>query len=331
MGFSELSLNGSWRFKGFAQRNGEELGAYRVEFDDADWLFGSVPGTVHLDLMINKLIEDPFKDLNEPKVQWVAEDEWWYRREIQLTPEILQHQVVELVFEGLDTVASVWVNGVLVGEANNMFTPWRFNIKNAAKPGKNLIAVRFKPIYKVAYELEEKYRQKYACLCTEYCTARPYVRKAQYSFGWDWGPTLPTAGIWRETKIVAYDTAKLNYFAALPIEVSKAKAKVKLTATLYAPKNGVLRAKFALCGFGQKLEREVKTKVHEGRSFVECVFDVLEPQLWWPRGYGEPCLYDASVQLFCDGEVLDEAACKVGVRSVELLQSRREGTRLSLK
>ena len=112
----ELSLNGSWKFKGFDEGKGEELGAQRLEYDEGDWLSAKVPGTVHIDLLANKVIPDPFKDLNEEKVQWVPQKEWWYRKEINVSPKLLEKQVVELVFEGLDTIATVWVNGEKLGK-----------------------------------------------------------------------------------------------------------------------------------------------------------------------------------------------------------------------
>ena len=322
-----MSLNGQWRFKGFEESNGEEQGAFKPEYNDEGWVAAEVPGTVHTDLMANKLLADPFKDQNENKVQWVPETEWWYRKEIVLPPEVLGKQVVELDFDGLDTFATVWVNGKKVGEANNMFTPWRFSIKEAVKTGKNTLAIRFKPIYRVARELEAKYRGKYGNLHAENFSARPYVRKVQYSFGWDWGPTLPTAGIWRPCRILAFDGARLGYFSALPTQVDKARAKVKLVAEVYAATAVQLRLKFTLSGFNQNVEREVTVEAKAGLNFVDCVVDVAEPRLWWPRGYGEPALYDASVALYVGSEFLGEVSVKVGIRSVELLQEPdEEGT-----
>ena len=310
--------------KGFPECNGEELGAHKLQYSADGWLLAKVPGAVHTDLMVNNVIPDPFKGLNEKKVQWVPENEWWYRREIELPPEVLQRQVVELVFEGLDTFATVWVNGVWVGEAHNMFTPWRFNVTKAVKAGKNVVAVRFKPIYKIAAELEKKYGAKYGCLHAENCSCRPYVRKAQYSFGWDWGPTLPTAGIWRSVRLIAHDKARLGYLAALPTEVSDEKAKVKVVVDVYAPLACEVEAKFAVEGFGQKIEKQVTNAVPAGQSFLECTLEISEPKLWWPSGYGAQNLYDVSVKLFCDGAFLDEAAVKCGIRSVALLQEPDE-------
>ena len=145
-----------------------------------------------------------------------------------LTEELVNKDVVELFFGGLDTFATIWVNDVKVGEANNMFTPWRFNIKNAVKAGKNLIAIRFKPVYKVASDLEAQHKHKYACLSAENFSARPYVRKAQYSFGWDWGPTLPTAGIWREAKIYRLQQSKIGLCCSDTFGGFRAESKSKI-------------------------------------------------------------------------------------------------------
>lgn len=323
----EFSLNGLWRFRGYKDSNGETEGAHLPEANTVDWLPAKVPSTVHTDLMENNLIDNPFKDANEKQAQWVSEYEWWYRKEIDLPPDIASKEAVELVFEGLDTFATVWVNGIKVGEANNMFTPWRFNIKEKVKAGKNHLAVAFKPIYVVAYSLEQQHMHKYSCLSSENCSARPYVRKAQYSFGWDWGPTLPSTGIWREAKLVAYEVARLGYVSALPLEVSKEKAKVLLSAEINAVKTERLNVEFVLEGFGQKIKRLFQVEVTEGRNLAEYTFDVLEPRLWWPRGYGEPSLYDASVKVYSGESLLDEASFKVGVRSVELVQEPdEEGT-----
>ena len=321
---SEVSLDGLWRFRGYKGCNGEESGAHATQCPLEGWLLAEAPLTAHTNLMDNKLIPDPFIGCNEREVQWVNENEWWYRKEIDLTDELVGKDAVELVFGGLDTFATIWVNDVKVGEANNMFTPWRFNIKSAAKAGKNLIAIRFKPVCKVANELEAQHKHKYACLSAENFSARPYVRKAQYSFGWDWGPTLPTAGIWREAKIVAYNKARLGFMAASPVEISKQKAKVKLSAELHATGESELCVKFLLNGFGHRYEKDVEVKVSEGRNFADCTIEVDEPKLWWPKGYGEPSLYDASAKLISGAELLDDASVKVGIRSIELIQEPDE-------
>ncbi len=317
-------MTGLWRFKGYRGCNGEELGAHATQCNLEGWLLAEAPLTAHTNLMDNKLIPDPFRGCNEREVQWVNENEWWYRKEVELTDELVNKDAVELYFGGLDTFATIWVNDVKVGEANNMFTPWRFNIKDAVKPGKNLIAIRFKPVCKVASELEQQHKHKYACLSAENFSARPYVRKAQYSFGWDWGPTLPTAGIWREAKILAYNKARLGYLAATPLEVSQQKAKVKVTAEIHSSGEFDLCVKFLLSGFGQRYEKEVEVKAVRGRGFAEATFEVVEPRLWWPRGYGESSLYDVAVRVYFGAELLDDSTIKAGIRSIQLVQEPDE-------
>ncbi len=321
---TEVKLGGLWKFKGFRGCDGEEQGAHLVDTKVEGWLLAEAPLTAHTNLLANKLIPDPFMGVNEREVQWVNESEWWYRKEIELTPDVISKDVVEIAFESLDTFATIWVNDVKVGEANNMFTPWRFNIKQATKTGKNIVAIRFKPVSKIATELEEKHKDKYACLSADNFSARPYVRKAQYSFGWDWGPTLPTSGIWREAKVVAYDIARVGYVAGLPEEVSKDKAKVKLTAVIHAAKEATVKVKFRLIGFDQKLEQTVDVNVKEGRNFADATLEVEKPMLWWPRGYGEANLYDAYAQVYADEELLDEGATKVGIRKIRLIQEPDE-------
>lgn len=316
----EVLLSGLWRFKGFKECDGEEQGAYLANAKVDDWLLAEAPLTAHTNLLANQLIPDPFKGANEREVQWVNESEWWYRKEVDLNSDMVDKDVVELFFAGLDTYATVWVNDAKVGEADNMFTPWRFNIKDVAKPGKNIIAIRFKPVYKVASELEAKHKHKYSCLSADNFSARPYVRKAQYSFGWDWGPTLPTSGIWRDAKIVAYNTARLGYVAGLLESVSKEKAKVKLVAEIHAIKEATLTVNFSLAGFSRTFMQQVEAKVKQGRNFAECILDVDEPKLWWPKGYGEPNLYDAKIKIYSGKELLDENSVKVGIRSIELIQ-----------
>jgi beta-mannosidase len=320
----EIILGGLWRFKGFKGCDGEEQKAYAIGLTVDDWLLAEAPLTAHTNLLANQMIPDPFRGTNEREVQWVNESEWWYRKEVDLTDDMVNRDVLELVFAGLDTYATVWFNDVKIGEASNMFTPWRFNIKAEAKTGKNVIAIRFKPVYKVAGELEEKHKHKYTCLSSDNFSARPYVRKAQYSFGWDWGPTLPTSGIWREAKVVAYNTARLGYVAGLPQEVKWDKATIRIVAEVHAVKEDEITVKFGLSGFGVNLKKETTLQAKVGRNFAECTMDVEQPQLWWPRGYGEPSRYDGTVEISSGSELLETQTVKVGIRKIELIEEPDE-------
>ncbi len=317
MGKIEVSLNGSWKLKGFTELEGKTQRACEPKFPTEDWFSAKVPGTVHTDLMANNVIPDPFRDLNEETARWVDDVEWWYRKDFELSSDVLEKEIVELAFDGIDTFATVWVNGTEIGETCNMFTPYRFNVKKYIIKGRNTIAVRLKPAKKAAEELQKKHKT----LQAKYkFPPRSYLRKAQYSFGWDWGPTLPTAGIWRSVKLVAYDKARLGYIASLPLDVRGSKATVKLTAEIYSPRKSKVKVKFTLKDAEGEVEKEAEAKAKLGRTDVECTVDLKKPKLWWPRGYGPQNLYKLSAELYVGDELQDRAETRVGIRSVDLVQ-----------
>jgi len=151
-----ISLDGVWYSKGFKPGEGEKEGAYKEDYKTDGWIKAKVPSVVHLDLLENGLIPDPFYGLNEEKVRWIEEMEWWYRREFHLPEDIVNMDAVEIHFMGLDTFATIWLNGVKVGETNNMFIPWVFDVKKLVKPGRNVIAIKFAPPTKTLEEIKAR-------------------------------------------------------------------------------------------------------------------------------------------------------------------------------
>jgi beta-mannosidase len=284
------------------------------------WIQAEVPGVVHIDLIRNGVIPDPFYGVNEDSVRWVENVEWWYRKDFDLPDELSKSEHIELIFEELNTIATIWVNGVRLGEAYNMFTPWIFDVTKILKPGRNTVVVRFKPPSKYADELPDRYRGKYGILNSAFHRSRPYIRKAQYSFGWDWGPRLPTVGIWRSVKLIGYDNGRLGYIAALPLEVSRDRAILNLTAKVYACRGFRARVRFIVEGYGSRIESYVEADVKPGRNDISCIVELDKPELWWPNGYGSQKLYRMTVELYADGLILDKAYTRIGVRKVELVQ-----------
>uniref|UniRef100_UPI000B0A2810 glycosyl hydrolase 2 galactose-binding domain-containing protein n=1 Tax=Chryseobacterium sp. CCH4-E10 TaxID=1768758 RepID=UPI000B0A2810 len=117
---SERNLSSEkWRFKNTKENN---------------WLTASVPGTVHLDLMNNKIIPDPYKDENEKKVQWIENENWDYQTSFNITSKDLENQNIDLVFEGLDTFSEVYLNGKLIQSTDNMFRKWTIPVKQYLNP-----------------------------------------------------------------------------------------------------------------------------------------------------------------------------------------------------
>lgn len=177
---TKISLNGNWEFKQMGQSH---------------WLPAQVPGCVHLDLLRNKKIPDPFFRDNETKLFWISEKKWEYQKVFYLPSNWQIGQTKRIVFEGIDTYAGIYLNGEFLGEADNMFRSWEFKT-NRLKAGRNIIRVVFQSPVQVSDSLARNASIRRPCE-----NNRHYSRKAQYHFGWDWAPRLPTSGIWRSVYI----------------------------------------------------------------------------------------------------------------------------------
>ena len=175
------SLQGEWQF----QRP-----------TDDTWQSGTVPGGVYSDLLSNDAIPDPYDEDNELDVQWVGESDWTYERTVVVDEELLAEDRVLLQCEGLDTVATVLVNGESVGASENMHRRHEFDVTDAVEAGANTVTVHFES--PVEYSKRKAEAADYAIPALRYPVDQPgrsHIRKAQCHYGWDWGPCLPTVGI----------------------------------------------------------------------------------------------------------------------------------------
>jgi beta-mannosidase len=211
-----LELKKNWQFR----QSGKQ-----------QWYPATIPGTVHTDLLANKLIADPFYRDNENKVQWIESEEWEYRNRIDLPPFLFSKKHIDLVFDGLDTDAEVFLNGKKILEANNMFRQWVVDIKPQAKQAGNELLIRF-------HSSAKRARAKKAMESPTYPdNERIYVRKAQYQFGWDWGPRMVTCGIWKKVQLIGWDEARLGRIAITNISADDKQAEIKIEAEVYADKD----------------------------------------------------------------------------------------------
>ncbi|MBX9807413.1 MAG: glycoside hydrolase family 2 protein, partial [Flavobacteriaceae bacterium] len=182
---SSLVLNNNWQFR---------------QVRTAKWNAATVPGEVHTDLLNNKLIPDPFYRDNEKKLTWIEKKDWEYKTTFSVNPSVLKYKQTELVFDGLDTYATVYLNKQLVLKTDNMFRQWRVDVKKLVKPGKNDLLVVFQSAQNVVDSLAKK---DLPFIIPD--NPRAYTRKAQYHFGWDWGPKFTTCGIWKSVRLEAYN------------------------------------------------------------------------------------------------------------------------------
>ncbi|MWJ30861.1 MULTISPECIES: beta-mannosidase [Saccharibacillus] len=220
-----MELGGNWRIKDFAPGETPAQDNAAAMLDDRYWMTGSVPGDVHSALIRRKVIEDPYFGHNDLKSRWIEEREWWYRRGFEYGGALTREpgERFELNFDGLDTFATVFVNGHEIGTSRNMLMPHTFDITRVIRPGWNVIAVRFDP-------LRPHHQGKERFDWSSYTKERPWLRKAAMNFGWDWGPRLVTVGIWGAVTLKRHRLAKIESVFAETRSIENGAANLVISA-----------------------------------------------------------------------------------------------------
>jgi beta-mannosidase len=296
----------------------------------AHWLPATVPGSAQSDLMALKLVPDPYWRDDEAKVQWVGLSNWQYRKRFDVDAATLGRTHVDLVFDGLDTFADVWLNGHKILAADNMFRRWRVPVKTLLHAGANTLEVhlyspigRLQPwLLKQPHALPGEFDSAFGDEPRGKQTAN-YVRKAAYQYGWDWGPRVVTEGIWQGVRLESWNALRLSDFHVAQMQVTADVAK--LDAQLDIDADAVMTAHVALGwrapdGSTQSLQHDVELKA--GDNHVAIPFTITHPQRWWPVGYGKPDLYGFHVEVAAGGKVLASADRETGLRSVELRRQK---------
>ncbi|KMQ59965.1 beta-mannosidase [Chryseobacterium angstadtii] len=276
------------------------------------WLPAQIPGTVHLDLINNKIIPDPFKDENEKKGQWIENEEWEYKTDFKVTSKELGNDHIDLVFNGLDTFAEVYLNGKLLVKTDNMFRKWEIPAKDFLKEGDNILQIKFKSAVKEGKELAKKVP------FTMPESPRSFVRKAQYQFGWDWGPRLVTAGIWKDVKLQFWNTAKIRNVQIQQRVLTDALAEVSFNMEVFSDKEG---------DYSVKLDQNKENHsfhLKKGINRLSVPYTIKNPRIWQPNGWGKPELYNTGISLYADKGVQEIQNTKVsfGLRNIELVQEK---------
>ncbi len=306
-----LALDHGWQFRQIT------AGA---EQSESGWLPATVPGDVHLDLLANKKIPDPFFRDNEAGLQWIEKESWEYRLNFEVTPALLSRSNVDLVFDGLDAAAEVYVNGVQVLSADNMFRVWRVPVKGHLHAGKNLLRVVFPSPIKAAqaaaasdlFRLKSKTEDK------------TYIRKAAYEYGWDWGPRFVTSGIWKPVRLEAWDKARIADFAIRQRDVSRevahVDAEVEIEASSAGPATVSVSYFKGLVIKGKPPSVQVNANLHTGRNVIDLPIEIQQPGLWYPAGYGEQTRYTFSAMILPAGKIpaAEERTVIAGLRSIVL-------------
>jgi beta-mannosidase len=303
----QLPLHTNWWFK-----RRDPARSLETDFENTNaWLETTVPTSVYQGLLEAGLIPDPFFGTNELDVQWVAEADWLYRTRFD-APNL--ETITELCFDGLDTYATVWLNGIEILRNDNMFTPRRVEVSSLIRPKDNELRILFQSAWHRG--LEEQARHGGPRPLWNGDSSRLYVRKAQFHYSWDWGPKLVDAGPWRAIRLETYQARIVDYHAPVTLHENLRHAEIDVRLHL--------EGKFA----DAKLELSILDP--DGRSVANTQlpatdeathrFELNEPRLWFPHLYGEQPLYTLHVVLERDGTVLHETTQRFGIRRLRVVQ-----------
>lgn len=287
----QMNLGGAWRMR---------------EADSQTWHSAHVPGSVYADLMADGTMPDPFWRENELDAFERMKKDYVYQRAFTVTEAQLAHAHVELVCEGLDTLAHVSLNGREIAFADNMHITWVWDVKEQLHAGENTLEIRFdSPILYCAKKAEE-------APGWESSDATPgfrHLRKAHCMFGWDWGPRLPDAGIWRPIFLRTWDTARLENALMLQahhdgmVDVTirpEIAGESAWSAEITAPDGEVI--------------------IIPETTAAEQVITIEHPQLWWPNGLGKQPLYRVTVRLATG----DTRVWRIGLRTMTVSREKDE-------
>ncbi|MGE6738246.1 glycoside hydrolase family 2 protein, partial [Streptomyces sp. NPDC059900] len=277
-----------------------------------------VPGCVHTDLLAAGLIPDPFMGLNENDIAWVGRRSWTYTHTLGAPGNLAApqaHERTDLVFDGLDTAARISLDGRELGSTRNMHRSYRYDV--TGRGGE--LRVEFASAYDEAAAVRASTGER----PNVYPEPFQYIRKMACSFGWDWGPTVVTAGLWRPVRLEHWSTARIAQVRPL-VTVDDRAGRVELRVDLERTAQGAdqpLVARATVAG--------IEARAEVRGDAVTLVLDVPDAQLWWPRGYGEQPLYDVELTLHTadgadTGSALDAWRRRVGFRSVVLDQKPDE-------
>jgi beta-mannosidase len=261
------------------------------------WLPACVPGGVHTDLLALGRIPDPFVGDNEKRVQWVAEADWEYRYQFAATPDLLRQPHIWLVCDGLDTLATVSLNGSELGRTANMFRQYRWDAKPLLTAGDNDLRIIFESPVRFAAAQQAIHPMPGV---SQAIPGGPYLRKAPCQFGWDWGPQLPPIGIWKDIRLEGYEQVRIE---DVRFSQQHDRDQVIVEARVSVQNWEETLCSAVMCVIAPDGQvYEIRTAVTPGNeSKLQVV--IPDPQIWWPNGYGAQPLYrvniGASTSLAC--------------------------------
>ena len=296
----KVSLNGAWRMR---------------EAGTDEWLKAEVPGSVYSDLLSNNRMEDPYWRDNENAAFALMEKDYEYARKFDVSEKQLTADALLLSCKGLDTIATVYINGAKAAYCDNMHRTWDIDIKPLAHAGENDISIVFSSPLKYMREENAKCYVEGSSDCTE---GFPHIRKAHCMMGWDWGPRLPDAGIWRDIDLIAVDRARL-----ISVRIHQQHIDGSVILSFYPE----IKTYGGRCTCGEpEYSVNITVTAPDGTAYISHgePLRIDNPELWWPNGYGAQPLYAVKAVLTGEGRDLDTWQARIGLRTMTMSRNKDE-------
>jgi beta-mannosidase len=291
-----FTIHENWQFK---------------SIEESDWKSASVPGNIFTDLLDHKIIPDPFVKTNEEKVQWVSKKDWEYKTTFSVNKETLQKENINISFEGLDTYAKVYLNNQLIATTTNAFRTYKIDIRKHLKAD-NTLKIVFTNTDKIEtvkeknnpYQLPEG--------------KRIYTRKAQFQYGWDWGPKMNTSGIWKNVSLKAWNDIKFDdiFIKQKKVTANNAYFEIEVSIDSDEDKN------IMIVTTADKQTHSNHIKAVKGKHTYSIPFDIKNPKLWWTHNLGNPHLYQFDFKLIENSLIKDKQSIKKGIRTIKLISKK---------
>lgn len=311
------TLDSGWQFRASGNVDRDEL---------KQWRLAQVPGVIHTDLLRHNLIPDPFDRDNEFHLQWVGLADWEYQTSFDLSTSELAREHLDLIFEGLDTFADVYLNDQPILQADNMFRRWRVPAKGLLKPGSNSLRIVFHSavehmlpyVKSLPYVLPSISSLNFGN--EENLATAPYTRKAPYQYGWDWGPRFLTEGIWQPVRLEMWDSVRVVNFHIHQEKISSDLAKLSAELEIEAarPISANLSLAHREWSGPENVLPPTSIQLDAGINHISIPLRIDSPKLWYPAGYGAQSRYRFSASIRAGREMLARAETATGLRSVEL-------------
>ncbi|WMJ87463.1 beta-mannosidase [Anaerocolumna sp. MB42-C2] len=299
-----LTLNGTWNW---CTVNEEQI-----------WK-GQVPGSILTDMAANEMIEDPYWRTNEYETKELFRKDYRYFRSFEVPDDFFEEEEQSLVFEGLDTIADIYLNGELLKTVNDMHRTYRIDVKNKLNRNNELEVIFHSPIEFIEKVQEESdiFYASTGCM-----KGNGALRKAHYMFGWDWGPKIPDAGIFRSVYLSGYSTAKLND-VRIRQHHENGKVRLELDTQVKRLTDSTLCIQYEIISpDGVKING--KKEILNGKQNESFDIEIKDPEIWWPNGYGQQPLYQVKVELESVGRKLDTWEKFIGLRTITVCTDKDE-------